>query len=276
MYNYKIIDAHTHTYPEVIAEKAAKNLGEFYDFTVQCHGTYADLENQAKQTGTVGMFLLSVATSPKQVEKINTTVAENVTLSKLHGFETIGFAGMHQEYSNFGGELDRCLEMGLVGVKIHPDIQGVAIDEPALLPLYEKLEEQHMKLYFHMGDNRPQYRYSEPRRLAKILDLFPGLDVIAAHFGGYRAWDEAKNYIWGRPHVWYDASSALWDMTAERAKELILGCGVENVMYGTDYPVMRLDEYLELFMKIDLSETQRQAILYDNAKRFMSDCVSYC
>ncbi len=269
---YNIIDAHVHTYPESVAERAAINLGNFYNFTVQCTGTYCDLEEQARETGTVGFFLLSVATAARQVEKLNFSTAERVELSRSHGFETIGFAGMHQEYTEITAELDRCLKMGLAGVKIHPDIQGVDIDDPRLFPLYEGLEERRMKLYLHMGDERPEYRFSEPRRLAKILDLFPGLEVIAAHFGGYRAWDEARDYLWGRPRVWYDASSALWDVDACRARQLILGCGIKNVMYGTDYPVMRLDKHLELFMAIDLTEEQRSDILYGNAKRFIAGC----
>ena len=30
----KIIDSHTHTYPDAIAARAAENLGNFYNFTV--------------------------------------------------------------------------------------------------------------------------------------------------------------------------------------------------------------------------------------------------
>ena len=37
---YKIFDVHTHTYPEKIAAKAVKNLGEFYDFVPEGDGTY--------------------------------------------------------------------------------------------------------------------------------------------------------------------------------------------------------------------------------------------
>ena len=57
---YKIIDIHTHTYPEAISEKAVKSLAVFYDFTVDGKGTYADLEAQAKQTGVNGFLLFSV------------------------------------------------------------------------------------------------------------------------------------------------------------------------------------------------------------------------
>lgn len=268
----KIIDAHVHTYPESIAEKAAKNLGEFYEFTVQCTGTYDDLEHQAKETGTAGFFLLAVATAPRQVEKLNYSTAELFDYSRSRGFEAIGFGGLHQDFTDLRGEVVRCGELGLAGIKIHPDIQGVDIDDPRLLPVYEELESCGLKLYLHMGDDRPQYRFSRPSRLAKVLDMFPGLVVIAAHFGGYRAWDEARNYLWGRKNVWYDASSTLWDVSTERALELIRGCGVENVMYGTDYPVMRLEDHLALFSQLELTEEERTAILYDNAMRFMSLC----
>jgi len=268
----KIIDAHVHTYPESVAEKAAKNLGEFYNFTVQCAGTYEDLTRQADETGTVGFFLLAVATAPRQVEKLNTSTAELVRHSRSQGYEAIGFGGLHQDYEDLRAEVTRCDELGLAGIKIHPDIQRVDIDDPKLYPVYDELQARGMKLYLHMGDDRAEFRYSRPSRLAKVLDMFPDLVVIAAHFGGYRAWDEARDYLWGRKNVWYDASSTLWDVSADRAVELIRGCGVENVLYGSDYPVIKLSDHFDLFMKLALTEEERKAILYDNAKRFMALC----
>jgi len=268
----KIIDAHVHVYPESVAEKAAKNLGEFYGFTVQCKGTYEDLKAQAKETGTAGFFFLAVATAERQVEKLNYNMANLVAKAREDGFLALGFGGLHQDYPNKRGEVARCESLGLCGIKIHPDIQRVDIDDPRLLSVYEELESRGMKLFLHMGDDRPEYRYSEPKKLARVLDLFPGLVVIAAHFGGYRAWDEAKAHLWGRENVWYDASSTFWDVTPEKALEFAQGCGVENVLYGSDYPVMRLADYLELFNKLELSEPERQAILYGNATRFMSIC----
>ena len=45
----------------------------------------------------------------------------------------------------------------------------------------------------HMGDER--YNYSHPVKLRHVLDLFPGLDVIAAHFGGYGMYEEAYTQL---------------------------------------------------------------------------------
>lgn len=266
---YKVFDIHTHTYPEAIAEKACVNLGKFYDFTVEGKGTYSDLENLGRENGVVGFLLFSVATNAHQVEKVNTSIASLAELSRSHGFKTVGFAGMHQDFPDFAAEIDRCRSLGLKGVKIHPDIQGVNINDKRLYPLYEILESYDMPLYLHMGDNRPEYRFSEASKLLEVLADFPHLRTVAAHLGGYKAWDDAVPKLAGHENVMYDTSSALWAMTPEKASEIIGKLGADNVMFGTDYPVMRTDEELERFFKLDLTDDEREKILCLNAFRFL-------
>lgn len=266
---YKVFDIHTHTYPEAIAEKACASLGKFYEFIVQGKGTYADLESQAKENNVGGYLLFSVATNAHQVEKVNSSIASLAELSRSHGFKTVGYAGMHQDYPDFEGEINRCIGLGLQGVKIHPDIQAVDINDKRLLPLYEILESKNLPLYLHMGDNRPMYRYSEPKKLSEVLDDFPRLRVVAAHLGGYKAWSDATELLAGRENVMYDTSSALWAITPEYATELIGKFGSENVMFGTDYPVVNTKEELERFFKLGLTEKEREDILWNNAVRFL-------
>ena len=268
MGKYKIIDIHTHTYPEAISAKAVKSLAAFYDFTVDGNGTYAELEARSAAVGVTGFLLFSVATNAHQVEKVNDSIAALAEKSREHGFETVGFAGMYQDYPDFEREIDRVEKLGLRGVKIHPDIQRLDLLDKKMYELCEILEGR-MPLYLHMGDNRPQYRYSEPRKLVKLLERFPRLEVVAAHLGGYMAWDEAEVELAGRPNVWYDTSSSLWAMTPERAVELIHAYGADRVMYGTDYPVKEPDDELSRFMKLELTEKEREDILYNNAKRFL-------
>ena len=175
-----------------------------------------------------------------------------------------------------GGETVAILGCGTIGIftlqwaKILGAKQIVAfdIDDGRLLRLYEIIEGR-MPLFLHMGDARPQYRFSEPGKLAKVLKMFPRLKVVAAHYGGYQAWDEASRCLWGHPNVWYDCSSSLWAMSPEKAKELTLGCGEDRVMYGTDYPVYSLIPYFQLFERIDLTDEQREKLLYKNAKSFI-------
>ena len=100
---------------------------------------------------------------------------------------------------------------------------------------------------------------------------FPRLKVIAAHLGGYKAWDEAHELAeCGGENIMFDTSSALWAITTERANELVSMLGTERVMFGTDYPVMHAENELKLFMKLALTERERENIFYNNAKNFLT------
>lgn len=267
---YKVFDVHTHTYPEAISRKACENLGKFYNFDVLGKGTYTDLEAQAESNNVGGYLLFSVATNSHQVEKVNSSIAELVKLSRSHGFKTYGFAGMYQDYPDFEGEINRAVSLGLCGVKLHPDIQMVDITDRRLYPLYELMEARGLPIYFHMGDDRPEYRYSEADKLIAVLRDFPQLSVVAAHLGGYKAWDDAVPKLAGRENIRYDTSSALWAMSPESASRIISKLGAENVMFGTDYPVVNTHEELERFFRLQLTDKEREDILWNNAMDFLS------
>jgi len=267
----KIFDIHTHIYPEKIAAKASVNLGAFYNFVVEGEGTYADLERVGSREGVRGFLLLGVATNPTQVKGVNDFIAETVSLSRSRGYHTYGFLGIHQDYPDFSAELDRCAHMGLCGVKIHPDIQRVDIDDVRLFELYSMMEGK-MPLYLHMGDDRPQYRYSSPAKLVHILEEFPRLTVVAAHLGGYKAWEEAVPLLAGRENVWYDTSSALWAITPAYANGVISKIGTERLMFGTDYPVKNTDEEVRNVLALDLTDDERENVFWNNAARFFGIC----
>lgn len=265
---FRIFDSHAHTYPDAIAEKACYNLSHFYNFAVKSKGTYEDLEEQANECGVCGFLIFAVATNAHQVEKVNNAIAETVKKSLSHGYKTVGFAGMHQDYPDFLKEIERAQQIGLSGVKLHPDIQEIDIDDKKLLPLYEILEYKKLKLYLHMGDDRTIFRYSSPDKLKRITKIFPDLKITAAHFGGYKSFDESVPVLKGTPNVNFDTSSSLWYMTEEKAVEIIRTLGSENVMFGTDYPVMTLKEEIERFMKLKLTEKEREDILWNNAAKY--------
>ena len=260
---YKVFDIHTHTYPEAISEKAVVSLGNFYNFVPEGKGTYADLEASASACNVRGFLLFSVATNAHQVEKVNSSIAALAQKSRDEGYLSVGFAGMHQDFPDFEAEIRRAEGLGLRGVKIHPDIQGIDIDDPKLLPLYELLQGR-MPVYFHIGDDRPQYRFSEPKKLRRVLDMFPKLEAVAAHLGGYKAADEAIEYLAGHPRVWYDTSSALWYLSTEEAECIIGKLGHDRVMFGSDYPMWTPGIELERFLELDLDDTTRQRILFGN------------
>ena len=96
------------------------------------------------------------------------------------------------------------MSLGLRGLKIHPDFQKLPIDDPSGIETYRAVARRGLPVLFHMGDDR--YDYSTPQRLMNLLRQVPDLRVIAAHFGGWRAWE--LSYENPLPeNVLYDTSS---------------------------------------------------------------------
>ena len=264
---YKIFDIHTHVYPEAIAEKAVTNLNRFYDFVCEGKGTLSDLTESAGLAKVSGCLLLGVATNEKQVGRVNEYLAKTCRESTTDDFRLLALACVHQDTKDMPRLADEIEGMGLRGFKIHPDIQGVNIDDERLYPLYECVEDR-MPICFHMGDDREEYQFSSVERLLRVKKRFPKLEVLAAHFGGYRTW-EKSHLLAEFDNIWFDASSALWAMTPDRATELVHELGSERVLFGTDYPVAYATSELERFFALDLTENERRAILYENAARFL-------
>lgn len=270
---YKIFDIHTHIYPEGIAKKAVDSLNAFYEFDKIHHffpsgkGTFEDLYNSCVKYNVCGCLMLCVATNVRQVEHVNDFMAEVVKSNTSNNFTPVGFAGIHQDYPEICKEVERIISLGLKGIKIHPDIQKVNIDDNRLMPLYEAIEGK-LPLYLHIGDNREEYQFSAAERLVKIKKRFPNLEVVAAHLGGYSAWDKI-GLLTDLDKIWFDASSALWAIDSIYAKKIIEELGTKRVMFGTDYPVAHVSEELARFMKIELDEKAREDILYNNAARFL-------
>ena len=258
------IDLHAHVFPAKIAAKAVTFLEEYYENRWSGDGSVENLLDASEKAGISRTLIFSCATKPEQVTAANDYL---YAVSQKYPDKFFAFGTIHPDFKDIDGELSRIRSLGMKGIKIHPDIQGVNIDDPRMYKLYE-LMEGRLPLYLHMGDDRPQYRFSETDRLVKVKEDFPKLEVVAAHLGGYRAWDEVYK-LTKFDGMWYDTSSALWEMTPEYATELIKRLGTDRVMYGTDYPVVLPENEIERFMRLGLNEKEREDIFYDNAKRFL-------
>lgn len=260
-----IIDFHTHIYPAKIAAKAAEAIGKFYeDAPMAWHGTSEELIAEEKKAGIDISVVHSAATSAAQVEVINNFIIDECNKHP----EFIGFGTMHPDYENFSAELERIRTAGLKGIKLHSDFQKFTVDDPRMDKIYEKLVELNMAVIFHAGDYR--FDYSGPKRIAHLIEKFPELKIVAAHFGGYTEWDNAVEYLVGK-RVWMDTSSTFWKLPMDKALEMIRKHGAKYFFFGTDFPMWDATEELARFNQLKLTPEEKEAILYTNAKNFLDD-----
>jgi predicted TIM-barrel fold metal-dependent hydrolase len=254
----KIVDFHAHIYPHKISDKAAESVGNFYGIQMD-HGGSAEELIESGNEGEISNFVVhSAATTPQQVQSINDFIAQTC---EKNGGRMIGLGTLHPDMENPEQEIERCISLGLKGFKLHPDFQKFNIDDERMLPIY-KMMEGKLPILFHCGDYR--YDYSHPRRLANVLDEFPKLDVIAAHFGGWSLYDLAVEYLENR-RCWLDTSSALAFLGSRRGRELIRLYGADRMLFGTDFPMWSHKQELERFHNLELTEEENRKILYQNA-----------
>ncbi len=259
---FKVIDAHCHIYPEKIAEKAVAGTDRFYDTVAKCKGTVSDLFYEGDKAGVDRFIVQSVATTPKQVKSINEFIASEVAENSAR---LTGLGTLHPESDDIVGDVAHLLELGLHGVKLHPDIQRFKIDDYRCLKIYELCEREGLPILMHTGDSR--YDFSNPNRLVPVLKIYTGLTVVGAHFGGWSIWEKASKELCELSNLYVDCSSSFYYIPVEKGDEIIKRYGVERVMFGTDYPMWNPKEELETFFRLKLTDAERQAILYDNAEK---------
>ena len=253
------IDFHSHVYPDAIAPKAADSIREFYHLGDDAmDGKVQTLLEQGTKAGIEKFVILPVALRPSRTRHINDFILEEVAKEdRFYGYGTI-----HAGMENLCEEVEYIMANGLRGLKMHPDSQVFAIDDPRLFPVYDMIGDQ-LPILFHMGDHR--FDYSHPARLRKVLDLFPKLKVIAAHFGGYSMYDTAAELLYDKD-CFFDVSSSLMFMEEGVAEKYINHYGADRLVYGSDFPMWDPVREMERFMRLKLTDSQREQIAHITAE----------
>lgn len=260
----EIINSHAHIYPEKIAEKATKAIGDFYDIKMDKKaGTSEELIKDGEPYGVSKYVVHSVATTAHQVRSINEFIKREMDLHP----EFIGFMTLHPNLTEdeILFEVNWAIENNFKGIKLHPDFQKFYVNDNDARKIYEIVGDK-LPILLHMGDNR--YDYSKPYKLVEMAKKFPNVKFIAAHFGGYREWSDYTLYK-GLDNVYFDTCSSLAFIDSETAKKIITELGVEKFFFATDFPMWDTKTELERFNKIPLSNEERKMILGENIKKFL-------
>ncbi|MFQ9872075.1 MAG: amidohydrolase family protein [Oscillospiraceae bacterium] len=251
-----IVDAHAHIFPGKIAQRASVSIGAFYDLGMETCGYPHLLKESGEKIGVRKYLVCSPATTINQVSSINDFIHDKCEKYP----EFLGFGTLHPAMRDYERELERMVQMGLRGVKFHPDLQEFYIDDKAMFPIYQKISETGLPVLFHTGDLR--FDYSAPSRLANVAQRFPQLTCIASHLGGYQRWNEARQTLTGAPNVYFDTSSSLFVLTREEALELISLYTPQKLMFGTDFPMWTHEDELQRFLSLGLPQQAEEQILH--------------
>lgn len=259
-----IVDVHAHIYPDKISQRAVDSVRDFYGLEEMhsAEGTSTSLLD-AQHTLDITHFVVhSVAVKPKNVASINEFIAGEC---KKHP-QLIGFAAMHQDCEDPEAEINNAIELGLHGIKIHPDTQRVNADDPRLMNVYEIAQAKKLPIILHAGDYR--YGFSRPERIANVLRAFPDLVVNAAHFGGWSIFDIGYDVL--RNENCFVDSCSSFELTGVRhGRELINLFGADRVLFGSDFPMWDPAKELGMLRSMGWSQEEFEKLTWHNAENFL-------
>ena len=267
-----IIDFHTHTFPDAIAEKTLAYLAEKGNITPFCDATMSSLIENMKQSGVDYSVVLPIATLPKQERTINRVSSE------MNGKDHIFFAGaIHPDCEDVEGTLDYIKSIGLFGIKFHPDYQGVHFDDPRYVRIMREAAKRGLYIITHSGYDVAfrDHVHCTPDMILNVLKELKGLidgKLILAHLGGYDFPDEVLEKLIGLP-VYMDTAAVL-RLYPEKCKEIILRHGVDNILFASDSPWFSQSDYIECIKSFELGHEAEEKIFHLNAEKILNICLS--
>jgi uncharacterized protein len=162
------------------------------------------------------------------------------------------------------------------GFKFHPTTQAFFPNDAEYYPLYEVLAEFAVPALFHTGQTGAgagvrggggrRLKFSNPLFLDDVAVDFPDLPIVLAH-PSFPWQDEALSIATHKPNVYIDLSG--WSPKyfppnlVHYANTLLK----DKVLFGSDFPVITPDRWLEDFEKIEIKPEVRPLVLKENAGR---------
>jgi predicted TIM-barrel fold metal-dependent hydrolase len=101
-----------------------------------------------------------------------------------------------------------------------------------------------------------------------VLENFPRLQVIAAHFGGYGMYETAYECLHDKDCI-FDVSSSMMFMEEGVAEKFINIYGAERMAFGTDYPLWDPVKEVERFLQLKLLPEQMEQLAWKTAANLL-------
>ena len=143
---------------------------------------------------------------------------------------------------------------GFHGLKLYPPC-GYSPGERSLYPFYEICAERGLPVVVHVGGTSPALGFdtSRPVLLDPAARDFPGVNFILAH-GSSAYVEECVMMCAFRPNVFLDVS-AYQSSPVERLRDVFTRGIGHKIIFGSDWPVFRLQGNQKSFVDALLSET---------------------
>ena len=190
----------------------------------------------------------------------------------------VGFASVDPHKADAVDELRRAItELGLKGLKIHPQVQAFYPHEERYEPLWEVCEELGLPVIVHVGmtglgacepgGSGVAFDYGRPMPMDMVAARHPGLTVVMAHFG-YPWHLEVLASALHKTNVWVDLSGWRPRYIPPEVKRDAATRLSDRCVWGSDYPMFDPGRILGEVDDYELGDA-RDGVLLHNAARLL-------
>ncbi len=278
----KVIDFHTHAFPDKIAEKTIAMLSEKGGIPPHSDGSAEGLRRVLQKAGISLGVVLPVVTKPEQFVSVTKFAAQlNETGEQQRAdagpaqptgrrAELLSFGGIHPDSTDYKKELKQLSELGFRGIKLHPDYQGVFFDDIRYMRIIEYASELGLIVITHAGIDIgfPDPVRCTPERAKRVLREVKPDKLVLAHCGGFGLWEEVIDTLAGES-VYMDTAYSMGHIPEELFVKLCRTHGAEKMLFATDCPWGNPEEDVKKFLTMPLTEEEQAKILYKNAENLL-------
>jgi predicted TIM-barrel fold metal-dependent hydrolase len=274
------IDVHTHAWKSALQlddqlTESQEAMGRYFRYQPQ-HATVPEMAAYYRKLKMAFVvFTVDSALMPRKIT--NEEVAE---LAHQHRDVAIPFASIDPHRGAEGVRAAKRLisDYKVKGFKFHPSTQGFFPNDRLAYPLYEAIAEARLPALFHTGQTGAgagmrggggiRLKYANPLYLDDVAADFPEMPIILAH-PSFPWQEEALSVATHKPQVYIDLSG--WSpkyfpsILVQYANTLLK----DKVLFGSDYPVITPERWIEEFEKLPIKPEVRPLIMKENAMRLL-------
>jgi uncharacterized protein len=271
-----IIDFHTHIFPPFIQKDRASYLsdplfGLLYSSEKAKLAAADDLLANMEKEGIDFSLALNIGwASGEMCRKTNDYIIETVARNakRIAGFGTVALNNVKEAIK----EVERCAAGGLKGIgemRLARDLFSPG--DPRLDEFVRSLISYRMPLLLHcsepVGHQYPGKGDTTPDLILRLIERFPGLSLICAHWGGglpfYALMPEVKQAL---ANVKFDTAASPFLYSPQIYRQAIDVVGAGAVIFGTDYPLIGQARSLREVKDLNLPMEIAEQILVRNAR----------
>lgn len=266
-----IVDFHTHIFPEKIAARTIEKLENAANVKAFTDGREESLVSSMEEAGVDVSVILPVVTRPEQFNTVNEFAAQLNEKYQEKQHRLLSFGGIHPDTLDFKRELRIIKDLGLQGIKLHPDYQNTYFDDIKYMRILDYAAELGLVTVVHSGVDIgfPDHTHCTPERILRVMDEVAPEKMVLAHYGAFGLWEDVERLIAGE-NVYLDTSYTFGFIEDATFVRILETHGADKVLFATDSPWSGQKESLAQLDRLVTDKNDLDKILGKNAEKLLS------